>query len=111
MAEVEFFGARWNVPMLRNAVKVDRPLGEECPHCGEPIRPGEQGIIRQYGNERVPVHRACDLRSVVGGLNHLRGTCSCHGGPDEPDPPGLTRREAAEAALAFTLTREYQARL
>lgn len=109
---VEFFGERWDVPMLVGAVRVDTPVGDLCLHCGEPVRLGEQGVMRLHlGVGRAPVHRACDLRSVLGGVNHLRGSCSCVGGSDPPDPPGVSRREAAELALAFTLSGEYQARL
>jgi hypothetical protein len=45
-----------------------------------------------------PWHALCQLRQLVGGLNHLRGTCTCCGGTDDPDPPGLSRRNAAIAA-------------
>jgi hypothetical protein len=66
-----------------------------CPHCGEPIAPTDR-LAPGYLHQRV--HWECGLRAAVGGLAHLRGTCSCCGGTDDPDPPGLTRRQAALAA-------------
>jgi hypothetical protein len=46
-------------------------------------------------------HRDCAIREVIGGLNHLRGLCSCCGGSAPPDPPELTRREAARQAAQY----------
>ena len=33
-------------------------------------------------------------------LNPLRGVCTCYGGSEPPDPPDMTLREAARAAVA-----------
>lgn len=65
-----------------------------CQHCGEPIYPGEKAAQND-------MHVVCLLRLITGGLNHLRQSCSCYGGAEPPDPPEMTRREAAEAAVAF----------
>jgi len=78
-----------------------------CPHCGESIQSGGNPTMM------VPIphiadpetyymnyyHYECHIRMVVGGLNHLRGTCVCCGGEDPPDPPEMTRRQAALAAF------------
>jgi hypothetical protein len=48
---------------------------------------------------------------ILGGINHLNGDCTCHGGTQPPDPPGVTRRDAARMVLARSLTREFQATL
>lgn len=79
-----------------------------CPHCGEPL---EHGVVVPHVGVEGTVepwrwHWECWMRQLVGGLNHLRGTCTCCGGTDPPDPPGMTRREAARAAAA-----EWQNRL
>jgi hypothetical protein len=79
-----------------------------CPHCDEPVEDifdliphlDTQGIIKP-----LAWHRECWTRNLIGGLNHLRGTCQCCGGSDPPDPPWLSRRDAARAAVA-----EYRAR-
>ncbi len=71
-----------------------------CLHCGEPFdNPREVALPVNDGSAYM--HEACLLRLVAGGVNHQRGTCLCCGGPDEPDPPSLTRREAALVALKF----------
>lgn len=65
-----------------------------CAFCDEPVLPGEA-----LAATNVLAHWECGLRAVVGGVNHLRGLCSCCGGTEPPDPPGMTRREAARAAV------------
>jgi hypothetical protein len=65
-----------------------------CPWCAEPITPDD----RVAPGLSPPTHWECGLRSVAGGLNHQRGMCSCCGGTEDPDPPELTRRDAAKAA-------------
>jgi hypothetical protein len=77
----------------------------ECLHCGEFLMPDDIVdpiiYIGESGPEKRYRHQACAIRVVIGGLNHLRGTCQCDGGPDEPDPPEMTKREAALAAVAY----------
>lgn len=76
---------------------------QPCGWCEEPVQPesvaemvshwdGTEGALR-------PWHRECRVRSVLGGVNHLQGRCTCCGGTEPPDPPELTRREAALAAF------------
>jgi hypothetical protein len=72
-----------------------------CMWCEEPIAAHEpiQWVphIAATATEAKPWHVECLYRSIAGGLNHQNGTCSCCGGSDPPDPPGLSRREAAMA--------------
>ena len=70
----------------------------ECIWCDEPVEPSEQDE-----HHRQPIHWECGLRSIVGGFNHIAGSCSCCGGNDPPDPEGLTRRQAAIAAARYWL--------
>lgn len=81
------------------------PAGDLCGWCGETVLPGDVA-------ERIPAweggawhvhpwHEACRVRAVMGGLNHLKGLCSCCGGDLPPDPPMLSRREAAHAAWRY----------
>lgn len=65
-----------------------------CLRCEEPILPGERADVSE------PMHRECAIRSVVGSVGHQIGECSCYGGSRE-DPPGLSKREAAQAASAL----------
>lgn len=69
-----------------------------CTFCGEPFDdPRDFRVIMAGGTQAA--HQACCLRSIIGGVNHLRGTCTCCGGDDPPDPPGITMRQAARLAL------------
>lgn len=67
-----------------------------CHWCDEPVLAGDKLAPGFVGSQ--PTHWECGLRSVAGGLNHQRGQCSCCGGTLDPDPEGMTRREAARAA-------------
>ena len=62
-------------------------MNGRCPHCLEPIAPGEKTLATDCG--QVLYHRECLLRMVVGSVGHLVGRCSCFGG-SEDDPPGMT---------------------
>jgi hypothetical protein len=98
---LRYFGGSWGVPMLEGATEAPTPVGQSCAHCGEPIVEGDQGVIRppEWGWQG-PEHKECDARHAIGGLNHVLGRCSCAGGSEPPDPPELTKREAALAAWA-----------
>ena len=69
----------------------------DCAWCGEPILPGDP-LAPVAG---VTEHWECGLRSVAGGLNHQMGTCTCCGGTEPPDPPNMTARQAALAAVGY----------
>lgn len=75
---------------------------ETCIHCGEAFAPGDRRFpimsLGQDGARRRYAHRECSLRQVVGSVGHQFGRCSCHGGKEE-DPEGLTKRDAARAAV------------
>lgn len=62
-----------------------------CEHCDEAMLPDEQSAIG-------PFHRECAFRLVAGSVGHIVKRCSCYGGTDG-DPPGLSKRDAARAAL------------
>lgn len=77
-----------------------------CLWCEEPVLAGEEyDVVMHVGAggvaERRMRHWVCSARSVLGGLNHLRGLCTCCGGSEPPDPPELSRREAARQALTY----------
>jgi hypothetical protein len=90
------------------AERVRTPVGELCIHCGEPIAEDDKGFVSPLVSlvegktiaEAAPYHRACFLRGFVGSVGHQNRTCSCYGGVEE-DPPGMTKRQAAEAAVAL----------
>lgn len=67
-----------------------------CNWCAEPMSPA----ITQVG-EVLDMHPECKIRSFIGGVNHLQRLCACFGGHLPSDPPGMTTREAALAAVAY----------
>lgn len=83
---------------------------DTCFRCGEPVTHEDRCVLEVVipaegpPTER-PSHWECQARSVLGSVGHIQGRCSCFGGTEE-DPPGLTKREAALAAVAaFRLIR------
>ncbi len=64
-----------------------------CLWCNEMVVPGDlmHSLLPGY-------HYACALRTAIGSIGHVQGTCSCYvkDGTAEHDPPGLTRRQAAQ---------------
>lgn len=68
---------------------------DTCQRCGEALDEGEGEFIHPGF-----FHVECAARMAIGGMNHLLGRCVCCGGTEPPDPPGLTKREAARHALA-----------
>jgi hypothetical protein len=72
-------------------------IGRKCFRCGELVLTHEQDD--HYPGQ--PMHVECGARGIIGGLNHLRGTCTCCGGTDDPDPPDVSKREAARLALVY----------
>lgn len=64
-----------------------------CAHCGEEIKEGERAPV--FGSD---LHHECSFRLAIGSVGHIRGKCECYGG-NEGDPPDMTLRQAAQAAL------------
>ena len=71
-----------------------------CWGCDEPVTTDEASESRIPG-----MHYECGLRSVIGSLAHLQRTCSCYGGTGH-DPPEMTKREAARAAVRLFETQQ-----
>lgn len=91
-----WFGVSWGAPVCDPGDQVEVPFGAQCLHCLELIDEDDSGFV--YVNGPV-AHRNCGIRMVVGGVNHVEGRCTCCGGTDPPDPPGITPREAARLAV------------
>jgi hypothetical protein len=73
-------------------------MNATCPHCEEPIVWGD--MVSPSTLDGKLVHCECMFRMVCGSVTHVRQTCSCYGGTDtDLDPPNLTKRQAAKAAL------------
>lgn len=115
---IGWFGESWGAPMCEEANHIPTPVGAFCISCDEPIAVDDHGVVTpQYGldaqaaehdpldrlsaggHRYIAFHLECHLRGVLGSVGHIEGWCSCVGG-DFEDPPGLTKREAACAAVA-----------
>jgi hypothetical protein len=84
---------------------VPVPVGEPCSYCDEMIEAAESGfsqlLIDERGSRRIYLHRACFLRCIYGSVAHIHKQCSCYvPGATEGDPPEMTKRQAAVAAVA-----------
>lgn len=94
---MKYFGHMFTAPMYLDAEEVPCPVNAECIHCLEQFEPGDDGIMTDDG---APFHRACFIRMVNGPVAHIQRRCSCYiPGSNEHDPPGMTRRQAAQAAF------------
>lgn len=96
-----FFGEPWPSGICDDGMQVSTPVGDTCAYCVEAIADKDQGsfvwAIEENETRRKPIHRECSLRSVMGSIGHLTGTCSCFKSGDDvfEDPPGLSVREAS----------------
>lgn len=101
---VKFFGPRaWGLAIEEPRLMVEPPAGVTCERCGEGFAPSDYGTIIPFieasGSARPAYeHRECTLRGIVGSVGHQLRECGCFGGTYD-DPPGLTKREAARAAV------------
>lgn len=104
-----WFGRPWGAggvaPVCEDGQHIATPVGSLCLWCDEPIEADDSGVVTPYIDAAINVHQAaqhveCFLRQALGGVNHIEGRCTCCGGDRDPDPPGLTNREAAIAAVA-----------
>lgn len=82
------FGELWDAPVCDDAIQVVTPIGQPCYWCGELVAAGDRGFLRPTVKAEKaslePIHRECDLRSVVGSMAHQEGRCSCQGIKETP---------------------------
>jgi len=77
-------------------------MSEPCVYCGELVLDGE----RDSWLLNATAHLECSARAILGSVAHQEGRCSCFvEGSAEEDPPGMTKREAARAALGLAKRR------
>jgi len=99
-----YFGRPWGPAAHDRALMVSVPIGMVCFVCEELIAHGDSGLFTwvvdvQGKASQRPQHRECFLRGILGSVGHQQGRCACFGGTEE-DPPGMSKREAAIAAVA-----------
>lgn len=107
---MQWFGKAPWAPLCDDCPHVKTPVGQPCGRCDEPIAADDDGVLIPYVTRcdtvMQPLHYECNLRQTIGGLNHLLGRCTCCGGTSDPDPPHMTKRQAAKAAATFWTLRE-----
>jgi hypothetical protein len=99
---MRWFGNDWGAQLCRDLEHVDTPVGEKCAWCGEVLEETDSGVTMPAISEKPTIaafHAECSMRMAVGGVNHQVGNCTCCGGTMPPDPPGMSKREAALAAV------------
>ena len=104
MMTTRWFGRAYGAPYELDTPLAATPVGRACGRCNETIVEGDDGLIvpllgGDAAHADVPYHYECHLRGIVGGLNHQLGRCTCCGGTEPPDPPNMSRREAARLAV------------
>lgn len=73
------------------------PTGMACTYCREPIY-----LTELAPNRGALLHHECLFRSVIGSIAHQEQRCHCFvPGSTEDDPPGLSLREGARAAVLY----------
>jgi hypothetical protein len=111
---MNYFGAPWSPNIRDNYEQAPTPVDAPCSWCEEVIVAGDQGFVIPCGQVLLdedkdgvfdklaptfrPIHLDCFLREIYGSVGHQTKQCSCHGGTQE-DPDGMTKREAAAAAV------------
>ena len=103
---MQWFGKSWGAAICEPAEHIATPIGKQCAWCDEVFVGGEQGVripaLGAAGDEGADHHLDCFLRSVIGSLAHLQHECSCFvPGATCTDPPELSKREAAQAAVRY----------
>lgn len=100
---MRWFGDAYGAPYEADTPHAPTPVGDPCAWCDEAIQEGDSGLLVPMFGTGPSVERAyhydCHLRGIVGGVNHLLGNCACCGGTEMPDPPDMSRREAARRAV------------
>ena len=102
---MKWFGQAYGAPYEADCEQVATPVGDACAWCDELIADSDAGVILPLVGHatkaQVPYHYECQVRMIVGGVNHQLHLCHCPGcaGVLAPDPAGLSRREAAMAAV------------
>jgi hypothetical protein len=104
---MRFFGKeRWGDPSVEH---MPVPVGAPCFHCEEALDSDDlgvaMGVLKTNGPggmtvcDEEPYHRECFLRLVVGSVAHQERRCTCFAGTANEDESGMTKRQAALAAL------------
>lgn len=108
---MKWFGESWGAAICDPREHLPTPVGQACLYCEERIVLGDQGVVMPlvmgpvHGGaadaRSAPEHLDCMLRLAIGSVSHQRRECACYGGAEADDPPQMTKRQAAEAAVRY----------
>ncbi|HEY7195472.1 MAG TPA: hypothetical protein VH439_17145 [Gemmatimonadales bacterium] len=102
---MRWFGKSYRAPVYHSIERTATPVGEDCSWCFERITEGDDGFELPFASplsdaKAIYYHRQCFLRTVLGSVSHIERLCSCFvSGSECSDPPGMSKREAATAAV------------
>ena len=83
-----------------NSIEIKLHL---CPHCEEPVFPGEPVHPLLRDGQPCDYHEECVVRIIVGSVAHQLKACSCYlpGAAGHEDPPDMSKRESAKRAFDY----------
>lgn len=100
--QVFYHGKLWDAPMTDLAEKMSDRLAKSvltgnvpCDLCAEPLLYEQNILLLPY----IGGHLECQIRSVMGNVQHLEGRCICNNGKDNP-LPGEEEQSYREESLA-----------
>jgi hypothetical protein len=94
---IKWFGTTWGAPLCSQCPEIPVPVGLQCVHCDDAFTHEDSGV--QYANGPL-AHLNCFLRGTYGSVAHIEKRCGCYvEGSTEGDPEGMTKRQAADAAV------------
>jgi len=74
-----------------------------CAWCEQFFGEDDSGLLMpcltRDGAIYMPWHQDCFLRTISGSVAHQEQRCSCFGGTEPDEDPGLSKREQAEQAV------------
>lgn len=108
MKDTKYFGNPERFHPWKGVLKqIETPVGKTCDWCRKKIKEDDSGFVNNNPNLRYVFHEACFARTHLGSiarqkkrLAEVKEELKFPVQPDR-DPEGMTRREAAEAALTF----------
>jgi hypothetical protein len=71
-----------------------------CVYCDEIVKLEDNADVVLTPEGPRPAHPECNFRAIMGSVAHIEKRCDCYvPGSTDHDPPDMTKREAAKAAV------------
>jgi hypothetical protein len=116
MAGTHYFGDYWPSGLCDGGTRVPAPIGQKCLHCEIAITEYDRGsfveamvpVNGKFQRQKLPLHRECGIRILLGSPRHIRKECTCYQVADDPcesessaSTPEGKRAEAIESWQLF----------